>query len=63
MTTIRFCECGRTWPCKYKDHEKFDSATYAKKHFKLKAKKHGGFSEDRCEQGQFQSGADKKKWK
>jgi len=60
MTTIRFCECGRTWPCKYKDHVEFDSATYAKKHFKLKAKPHGGYSAAREEQGEFQPGVDKK---
>jgi len=62
MTTIEFSECGRVWPCSCK-HEKFDSATYAKKHFKLKAKPHGGYSAAREAQGEFQPGVDKKNFK
>jgi len=63
MTTISFCECGRVMPCKYKDHEEFDSTTYAKKHFKKLVNKHGGYSASREEQGQFQSGVDKRNFK
>jgi hypothetical protein len=56
MMTIRFCECGRPYPCTYKDHEEFDRDEYGKKHFKKKEKKHGGYSSQRQEEGQFQYG-------
>ena len=64
MTTIKFCECGRTWPCKHKDHEEFNSATYAKKHFKkIIRRSGGGYSVLRDEQGEFQPGVDKKNFR
>jgi hypothetical protein len=65
---MRFCECGRPWEttkvsCKYPGHEEFDSATYGKKHFKKAAKKHGGYSAQRDQDGQFQHGVDKDNFK
>jgi hypothetical protein len=51
------------WACKDENHEEFNSETYSKKHVKLKAKHHGGYSAMREEQGEFQPGVDKKKWK
>lgn len=61
--SVSFCECGRVYPCSNKQHEAFNSTTYAKKHLQPKKKKHGGYSADREAQGQFQSGVDKKKFR
>ena len=67
-TTFRFCECGRPWKmtewaCKYPGHDEFDPTTYAKKHFKLKAKHRGGYSAQREMDGEFQPGVDKKNFR
>lgn len=42
--TIRFCVCGRTWPCKDKTHEAFDAESYHKKYLNKKIGKYSGFS-------------------
>jgi len=51
------------WACKYPGHDEFDPTTYAKKHFKLKAKHRGGYSAQREMDGEFQPGVDKKNFR
>lgn len=61
---IRWCECGRVMPCKYKGHQEFDSATYAKKHIRKPTHKWGGgYSAFQDEMKCFQPGVDKRTYK
>ena len=53
--TIRFCVCGRVWPCAYKEHEIFDAESYHKKYLVKKIGKYSGYSEFREKAGMFQS--------